>query len=481
MLTRGDQPSFLVGWSPDGKRIAYTTQLDSVEVVSAAGRKLLDLEGNAASWSPSGRLAVARDSTTEVVYAVSGKPVATLAAVSAAWSPGDLLASITPSHVLQVRRRGVGRPIVSVRFPDAVLQAWDSPTVVQVTASNGVIGYDIVRHRTIKLTGAFAAGLPALLPARGIAWGESPFDTLVVSRLRGATRTVTSVVSCDGNDGLDAFAYLQALPDGSGAVYAGDCGSPNDVFAVNPDGSGLTRLTNTPEDEQYVTVASDGSRLAFARMPGAECVGCDEQIWIENADGSDAVEVPLSGPAGGIRQDQDPSFSPNGNVVVFSRWNSSVDDQPRLYRVAASGGTASGLGVVGSDPAWGPARITFQGSLGVETVAPDGSGAIPVNGLALADAGGPLALSTSGQLAVLRTTLPLAIVFPSTGRRIPLPGLHAPIDLGGGLAWSPDGSKLAFIAADTSGVGDVWTINVNGTALTRVTHNLGAAGTLSWR
>ena len=35
-----DQPSALVGWSPDGRRIAYTNQLGGVEVVTSAGRKL---------------------------------------------------------------------------------------------------------------------------------------------------------------------------------------------------------------------------------------------------------------------------------------------------------------------------------------------------------------------------------------------------------------------------------------------------------
>ena len=67
-----DQPSALVGWSPDGNRIAYTNQVGGVEVVTAAGRKLLDLAGEAGAWSPSGRLVVTRDSTTVDVYDAVG-------------------------------------------------------------------------------------------------------------------------------------------------------------------------------------------------------------------------------------------------------------------------------------------------------------------------------------------------------------------------------------------------------------------------
>ncbi len=53
--------------------------------------------------------------------------------------------------------------------------------------------------------------------------------------------------------------------------------------------------------------------------------------------------------------------------------------------------------------------------------------------------------------------------------------------VGSGLAWSPNGSKLAFVAADAAGVSDIWTVNADGTGLMRLTHDLDAAGTLSWR
>ncbi|MGN6797841.1 MAG: TolB family protein, partial [Gaiellaceae bacterium] len=152
----------------------------------------------------------------------------------------------------------------------------------------------------------------------------------------------------------------------------------------------------------------------------------------------------------------------------------------RLYRVPALGGAADALGVVGTAPAWGSPRIGYLGPKGVATVMPDGSGNRRLRGLVLADEG-PLAWSRSGRLAVLRSSPPLAILIPSTGRRIALPGFTEPVEHGAGLAWSPDGTRLAFVAADRDGVGDVWTVDVDGTGLTRVTYDLGAGGTLSWR
>lgn len=476
LLAAVDQPAALVGWSPDGTRIAYTNEIGGVEVLSSVGRKLLDLPGDLASWSPTGRLAVARDSNTADVYDASGKRVNELAAVAWSWSPGDLLATKTSKGLLQVRSHGVGRPSVSIHLGNGGSLRWVSPTVVEI--GDTTMAYDVAKKSTIKLPGGFSP-TASVLPSLGVAFGEPESGKLAKARIGGTNRILTSYATCQGKD-ADAFSSLQALPDGSGAVYAGDCAPPADVFAVRPNGSGLTRLTHTLQDESYVTASPGGSKLAFTRTAGAQCVGCDQRLWVTNADGSAGVRIPLSAPAGGIRQDQDPGFSPDGSSIVFSRWNSSAGDSARLYRVSVAGGPATRLGVVGTAPAWGPSRIAFLSPKGVATVAPSGRGNRRVAGLVLDDEG-PLAWSSTGRLAVLRTTPPLAILIPSTGARISLAGLEESSDRGAGLAWSPDGRKLAFVADDADGLGDVWTVNADGSGLVRITHGLAAGGTLSWR
>jgi len=471
------QPAALVGWSPDGTRIAYTDELGGFEVVSSSGRKLLDLTGQNGSWSPTGRLVVARDSNTVDVYDPSGRRVNRFAATTWSWSPGDLLATSTAHGVLQVRPHGVGLPTVSVHLGNGGSLRWVSASVVQVGQTT--VGFDVAKKLRLKLPGGFSP-VASVLPSLGVAFGELPFGRLVKSRVGGTNRPVTSYSTCQGRN-ADAFYSLQALPDGSGAVYAGDCASQSDVFAVRPDGSSLERLTRTKEDESDVSVSPDGTRLAFARAPEAECAGCDERILVTKADGSAPVAIPFAVPANtAIAQDDYPSFSPDGSSIVFSRWNSTVGDTARLYRVAATGGSPTALGVVGTAPVWGGSRIAFRGPKGVATVAPGGSGSTRVSGLVLADEGPP-AWSKTRRLAVLRTSQPLAIVIPSTARRIPLPGFTEPTEHGAGLTWSPDGTKLAFVAADADGVGDVWVVNADGSGLTRVTHELGAGGTLSWR
>lgn len=56
-----------------------------------------------------------------------------------------------------------------------------------------------------------------------------------------------------------------------------------------------------------------------------------------------------------------------------------------------------------------------------------------------------------------------------------------------GLAWSPDGTHVAFGATDADGIGEIYTISTDRSDLRRLTKNIGALynvgyeGTLSWR
>lgn len=480
-LDHGDRPAQLIGWSPRGGRVAYSTAIDAVRVVDRGGRVLHTFDGELAKWSSAGRLAVERDSGTWQVYDPDGTRLASIPAVAVAWSPAGTLASITSTGVVQVRPGGVGRPTVSARPVKGASEVlWADETHLLVRGEDGYLSYD-VRHRATFVVPAAYRIAPSIVRG-GSAYGEYPFGTLVRSTLSGSTRTLVKVPYCQGKD-TDAFEYLQALPDGSGAVFAGDCFAPHDLFSVSPDGTRLARLTSTAEDELDPAVSPDGTRLAYTLVDSADCVGCNHQIWISNLGGGAAHAVPLpSEKLGPILQDDRASFSPDGTKLVFQRWDSSVSDQPYLYDVAARGGAATSLRVFGGDAAWGPKRIAFVGSPGVETVAPDGSGAAPVPGTPKRDSAIP-AWSPDGRLALLEWETSFDIYLPGSKKRIALPGLKAPraSESWPGLAWSPDGMRLAFTAADRDGATDVWTVGADGTGLTRVTHDLEADGALSWR
>jgi WD40 repeat protein len=179
--------------------------------------------------------------------------------------------------------------------------------------------------------------------------------------------------------------------------------------------------------------------------------------------------------------DSVPSFSPDGSTIVFS--HSTGDTPGDLVEIPSAGGTQRPLPVPGMSPAWGPARIAFTTTKPtVETVLPDGSRQV----VAAKDPRlivGSLAWSPDGRLAWLEApahrVLALAIWNGSRVVSTPLGELREPYR-GTGLTWSPDGTRLAFTAADAEGTADIWTVAADGTALTRVTHGLGAVAGLSW-
>jgi TolB protein len=79
-----------------------------------------------------------------------------------------------------------------------------------------------------------------------------------------------------------------------------------DIFRVNVDGTGLTRLTSTPGYDAEATIAKDG-RIVFTSVRDG-----DMEIYSMNGDGSDVRRLTnLPGPDGG------PFFSADGTKIVF--------------------------------------------------------------------------------------------------------------------------------------------------------------------
>jgi Tol biopolymer transport system component len=485
-LTRPrEQPVALTGWSPRGTSLAYvSTPTGSVRVIDPRGKLLLDAAGERASWSPTGRLAVQRNDSTVDVYAPSLKHAATISAAYAAWSSADVLATITAKGLLQLRTHGVGRPVLarSVGRPALVsgpvfssLQ-WLGPRRLRVYGDNGWFLVDAKTGHTFILNGAFAAFDSVVSYDGQTALGEvsderTSTSKLLLSKLGGSTRTLATTTACGVGTGYENLNLLR----GDVAVYdSGYCLVNADVYSVAPDGSALRQLTSTPADESQPALSPDGTKIAYVwQQTWDGCKGCTHTIWLMNADGSGARVFP-NGPDPEVNYDDSPSFSPDGASILFSR---SGPDKATLYIEPAAGGAAKSLGVAGLYPAWGPSKIVFDDlKTGLSVAGPNGK-----NATALKAQGEP-AWSPDGRLAVLEQDAKggLSIVITGSGKKIPLAGFQN-VPRGGGLAWSPDGARFAFVAVDRAGVSDVWTIGADGTGLKRVTDGLGAVGTLSWR
>ena len=214
------------------------------------------------------------------------------------------------------------------------------------------------------------------------------------------------------------------LPGGSGAIdltsLPGRIVFDNfrDVWSINADGTGLTRLTRAsgPDPHDFdATLSTDGKRIAYRH----ERNGGYPELWIMNADGTGQHQLaqdggfpawsrdgsmiayaPGGGPSGrswiaimnadgsGQRRlphtdyGEYPSWSPDGKRIAFS---SNLSGEAKMYIVDVDGSRVVDLSSVGEGGkvAWSPdgRSILFQSHrdhpdnyTDIYVMRPDGSG-----------------------------------------------------------------------------------------------------------
>ena len=189
---------------------------------------------------------------------------------------------------------------------------------------------------------------------------HSPYGAVMVitaDKINENLRTLTS----GPNDFSAAWS-----PDGTKLAFQSDRGqNDRDIYVMNWDGSGLTRLANGPATDMDPAWSPDGARIAFRR---------NGSIHVMNADGSGATRISVAG------SDSHPSWSPDGTRIVFASARSGTN---AIYVMNTDGSGLVQLTDSASDysPTWSPdgtriafARRTEQANEGAYLINPDGSG-----------------------------------------------------------------------------------------------------------
>ena len=239
-------------------------------------------------------------------------------------------------------------------------------------------------------------------------------------------------------------------PDGSRIAFDSNRDDPNpvddpkinDVFTMEPDGSGVIRLTDGRGFHSDPAYSPDGSLIAFASDPGR--LSEKQGIYLMNAaDGSQVRRVTSLPPAASL--DYAPRFSPDGTQLVFTRDVDEAAGDAAIYVVNLDG---SGLrkitsgGFYPGDADWSPdgTRIVFEASDpqfpfgGVWIVGSDGRGLRNVtataSGVGDLDGFSDPVWSPDGSLVLL-----LHGVHPSAGEEA----------VAGLATIRPDGTELQYI------------------------------------
>ena len=194
-----------------------------------------------------------------------------------------------------------------------------------------------------------------------------------------------------------------------------------DIWMIDPGGSGLRNLTNSPERDLYPAWSSDTRRIAyFSDVP-------QEGIYTMNVDGSDKQFVAAADDVGHI------TWSPDGTRLAF---HGRVADALSIFVVPSTGGTPQRLSTspTGWSPSWSP------------------------DGASITYASGP---GYGSEIYVIDAT-------GKNRRNITLSWgeLIGEVD----PVWSPDGSQIAFARVNEKGESmGVWIMNADGSNPRQIT------------
>lgn len=249
-------------------------------------------------------------------------------------------------------------------------------------------------------------------------------------------------------------------PSGQSIVFSA-FGLEGGIYVMPADGTDARRLTA----ESWMAYASpiwspDGSRIAFRHLdPHAP-----DGLWVMSRDGGGLTQVSQDS---GV---SDPAWSPDGSKLCYTVYGGG-ENQVCVVRADGAGKVAitapSGRG---SNPTWAPdsqrlAFCSWGGQASLYTAKADGTGVAPVATSVYAD---EAAWSPDGdRIAFLGRSRVFVMNADGTGETALAPAGR--YDMVGGLAWSPDGRKLAFWAYPTGApYPDLYVVDGDGTGLQSV-------------
>ena len=138
----------------------------------------------------------------------------------------------------------------------------------------------------------------------------------------------------------------------------------NDIFTMNPDGTGIVKLTHSKDVSDTPDWSPDGSQIAFGS--DRRTSAWRREIYVMDADGTNVRRVTTLPEKAEL--DSQPRFSPDGQRLVFARYtHEDIPIRAALFTVRVDGGGLKQLtpwGMGAGDADWSPdgTKIAFEAS-----------------------------------------------------------------------------------------------------------------------
>ncbi len=221
------------------------------------------------------------------------------------------------------------------------LLAGPAPTAAQTGTRTPTPG----RAPSVTPTSEFAAGRIAfVLTKDSFASLRGETAIYVLEPLSGTTRPVTE----------RGFSPAWS-PDGKKIAFTSKRDVNSEIYVIDATGKNLRRLTNLKSEERAPAWSPDGKKIALV----SDRLESVLEIYTMNPDGSGMKRLTRSADQGGIlsAQNDGPAWSPDGQFIVFASRSGGLAGQWSLWVVGADGTDKRQLTDGADDdssPAWSP-------------------------------------------------------------------------------------------------------------------------------
>lgn len=192
--------------------------------------------------------------------------------------------------------------------PDAVESFVPDPEAApspELTAADGLIVFTVALRPTGLLPGQHAAGIFAMRPDGSGVRQLTTFDTLGFIYQNHALTLPDDHPSLSPDGRRIVFNSNRDSRGVIGAIFGGN----QEIYSMKVNGTGVTRLTNSPGADTEPVYSPDGSKIVFVSKRTG-----NGDIYVMNANGSGVKRLTTSS-----LPDIEPSWSPDGTRIAFTR------------------------------------------------------------------------------------------------------------------------------------------------------------------